>query len=138
MISKLVFLYDSTVKPFHGFDVRVVRRRLGGIQAAGIECELIDTKGMSQAEVGHWREKAVVVAVRYKQKVRPVFGSRRAGGLPYLGKQVPALFVFEKGRTDPVAVYPHEKAGKKYSIEAFLEQCHRNLRGRSGRRCDSL
>ena len=77
---------------------------------------------MAPTEIERWREKATILAVWQHIGVRQTFGSRRSGGLPYLGKQVPALFVFEEGKDDPVAVYPHEKEGKECTILDYLKR----------------
>ncbi len=121
MISKLVFLFDSGVDPFEDFDVSDVKMLLKKVRGTGTICEVIDTKELRPADMETWREKATVIAVRHHVRVRKPFGSRRGGGLPFLGKQVPVLFVFEEGKTEPVMVYPHEKESKDYSIVHYLK-----------------
>jgi len=120
MISKLVFLYDSTVEPFGDLDLEAIKSQLKKVQAVGIKCELLDTKDLSSDEMERWRERATIIAVRQHIGVRQLFGSRRRGGLPYLGKQVPVLFVFEEGKDEPAAVYPHKKNGKECLIVDYL------------------
>ena len=125
MTKRLVFLYDSTIQPWHA-NLQVIQKRLNELQTKGVKSELLDTKDMPEEELEHWREEATITAVWRHQRIRQVFGSQRQGRLPYLGKQVPALLVYEEGERVPVAVYPHsEKRGQKhtdFSIEGFLEE----------------
>ena len=125
MITKLVFLRDGTIKPW-SMDMQRILDYLARVGRSGLTCELIDTKDMAEEELKHWREKAQTVAMRYKQQMSQHFGSRRVGGFPYFGKQVPALIAYEAGKTMPTAVYPHtKKRGQEktdYLIEAFLEE----------------
>jgi hypothetical protein len=120
MISKLVFVYDSTVKPFGDIDIDAVKRLLDKIRGAGIKWESLDTRDMPSADLDRWRERATIIAVWKHVRVRQPFGSRRGGGLPYLGKRVPALFVYEEGKDEPLDVYPHEKGSEQCSILEYL------------------
>jgi len=98
----------------------------------GIEVETKDTGRMTEEERQEAYWKAARVAVRKKYKVRQVFGSRRQGGGPYFGKQVPALLVYgEKGALYPEDVYPHEEKGTTVTIAEFLEQLLSGLRSES-------
>ena len=132
MIKKIVFLWDSTIKPW-SVDVQRMKDYLARLGKKGLTCESIDTKDMSEEELKRWREKAQSVAMRYKQQMSQHFGSRRRGGFPYFGKQVPALLVYEEGKKVATAVYPHsEKRGQKridYSIEDFLKELTDSLGG---------
>jgi len=125
MAKRLVFLYDSTIEPW-SVDFQAIQRYLTELQAKGVKSELLDTKDMPEEALERWREEATAAAVWRHQRIRQVFGSRQQGGLPYFGKQVPALLVYEEGESVPVAVYPHsEKRGQKHtdlSIEGFLEE----------------
>lgn len=125
MIKKIVFLWDSTIKPW-SVDVQRIMDYLARLSKKGFICESIDTKDMAEEELKRWREKAQSVARRYKQKMSQHFGSRRMGGFPYFGRQVPALLVCGEGENMPTAVYPHsKKRGEKhteYSIEDFLKK----------------
>jgi hypothetical protein len=125
MAKRLVFLYDSTLEPWHG-DIGTIQRRLAALPIKDARVELMDTRDMPGDELERWRDEAVVTSVRHHQQIRQAFGSRHQGGLPDFGKRVPALPVYEKGGRIPVAVYPHgEKRGGKhsdFSIEGFLEQ----------------
>jgi len=122
MPAKLVFLYDRTAKPLGDANMQEIEGLLKQAEAAGISCERLNTKDMDEAELQEWRDKAFGVAVRFKQGIRQPFGSRREGMLPYFGKEVPALFVYEEGEAEPVAVYPHRKAKERRSIEGYLRQ----------------
>jgi hypothetical protein len=125
MTKKLVFLYDSTLKPWHG-DIEAIQVRLSKMRVKGVKVEVLDTKDMRDNELGRWHSGALAASMRHHQQVRRIFGSRSQGGLPDFGKRVPALLVYEEGEDIPVAVYPHgEKRGGKhsdFSIEGFLEQ----------------
>lgn len=73
-------------------------------------------------------EKAVDAAIGGHQGIRQVFCSRQKGGLPYFGRQVPALLVFEKDQVIPTEVFPHRKSGgQDFSIESWIQ-------GRLGRK----
>lgn len=120
MIAKLVFVYDSSLEP-RSVDLHSIMELLDNAQTAGILCERVDTKDLDDGAFQHWREKAQLVGVLQKQAVRQQFGSHRQSGCPYLGKEVPALFVYEKGKAQPVAVYPHKKQREAYSITGYLQ-----------------
>ena len=121
MTKRLVFLYDSTIQPWHA-DLQVIQKCLSELEIKGVKSELLDTKDMPEEELGHWREEAAITAMWRHQRIRQVFGSQQQ----YLGKQVPALLVYEEGERVPAAVYPHsEKRGQKHtdiSIEGYLEE----------------
>jgi len=129
---RLVFLYDSTIQPWHA-DLGAIQGYLTELRARGVKCESLDTKGMPEEELEHWRDEATIAAVWHHQRIRQIFGSQRRGRFPYLGKQVPALLVYEGGERVPVAVYPHsEKRGRKhtdFSIEGFLKELVSSLGG---------
>lgn len=121
MIKKVLFFWDSTIKPW-SVDIRTIRDYLTGLSDMGVRCELIDTKDMAGAELEHWRMEARIAARWRHQQVRRPFGR----GLLDFGKQVPALLVYEEGERVAIAAYPHsEKRGEKlidYSIEGFLKE----------------
>jgi len=133
MSKRLVFLYDSTIQPWHA-DLQAIQANLTKLKAKGVRCEFLDTKDMPEQELDRWRDEAMAAAIWRHQGIRQAFGSRKQGRLPYLGKQVPALLVYEEGEKIPVAVYPHsEKRGRThtdFSIEGFLEELVNSLRGR--------
>lgn len=55
--------------------------------------------------------------------------------MPYFGKQVPALLVYESGERAPLAVYPHSETRgdtrTDFTIEGYLYGLVRSLHGRS-------
>ena len=125
MPKRLVFLYDSTIEPWH-VDLQAIQKYLTELQARGVKSELLDTKDMPEKALEHWRGEATAAAMWHHQRIRQVFGSQKRGGLPFLGKQVPALLVYEEGEIIPEAVYPHsKKREQKYtdiSIQDFLKE----------------
>jgi hypothetical protein len=102
---RFVFLYDSSIQPWDA-DLEVIRRELLKLKDKGFECELLDTKGKTDEQLGCWREEAVAASVWRHQQVRQIFVSWRKGGLPYFRKEVPALLVYEEGESIPIAIYP--------------------------------
>lgn len=132
MIKKIVFLWDDTIKPW-SVDAHRIKDYLARLGKKGLTCESIDTKDMAEEELKRWHEKAQSVAMRYKQQMSQHFGSRRIGGFPYFGRQVPALLVYKEDEKVPIAVYPHtKKRGQEktyYSIEAFLKELTDSLGG---------
>lgn len=133
-MKRLVFLFDNTVPPW-GTDLEAVRSALRRLRAQGVESEEIDTSSMSGEELEAWRDRATATAVFRHQTIRQAFGSRRQGGLPYFGKQVPALLVYESGERVPVAVYPHSETRgdtrTDFTIEGYLDDLVRSLQGSS-------
>lgn len=121
MVSKLVLLSDSTIQPFEG-GLQEIRDLLMCLQRKGIHCDLLDAKDMAEAELEKWRDSATLISMREKVGIRQVFGTKSAGGLPCLGSQVPALFVYEGDPEKPVMVYPHESKGKPFTIAGFLKE----------------
>jgi hypothetical protein len=125
MNKRLVLLYDSTIQPWHA-DLQAIQARLTSLGAKGVKCELADSRYMPEQELDRWRDEATVASIRHHQGIRQSFGSGKQGRLPYFGKQVPALLVYEEGEKIPIAVYPHsEKRGQThtdFTIEGFLEE----------------
>lgn len=121
MITKVVFLWDSTIKPW-STDVQRILDYLARFGKTALTCELLDTRGMLDGELEYWRKEAFVASVWRHQQIRQHFGAMQSD----LGKKVPALLVYEEGDKVPRAVYPHtEKKGEEridYSIEPFLEE----------------
>jgi hypothetical protein len=72
-----------------------------------------------------WRDQATAASVWRHQAIRQTFGSRGRGGLPFFGRQVPALLVYEGEETIPVAVYPHSETRgdtrTDFTIEGYLK-----------------
>ncbi len=126
--KRLVLLYNSKVQPWNS-DLDAITAMLYTLTAKGAKFELLDTSETTEQELAHWRDKAMASAVYHHLRIRQPFGSRRQGGLPYFGKQVPALLVFEEGQEIPLAVFPHrerrDRAHKDLSIEYILEEFFR-------------
>ena len=125
MGRRLVLLFDSTIQPWD-VDLEAIQSNLDSLAARGVECDLLDTNDMSGQDLDHWRDRATTVAVWRHQRIRQVFGSRKGGGFPYFGKQVPALLVYEEGERIPVGVYPHGEKRRDtltdFTIEGFLQE----------------
>jgi hypothetical protein len=125
MNKQLVLLYDSTIQPWRT-DLQAIQASLTSLGAKGVRCELVDTRCMPEQELDRWRDEASAASIRHHQGIRQAFGSRKQGRLPYFGKQVPALLVYEEGDKIPVAVYPHrEKKGRThtdFSIGGLLQE----------------
>ena len=119
--KRLVFLYDSTIQPWHA-DLKAIQERLTELQAKGVKCELLDTKDMPEEQLEYWRTKASLASIWHHQQIRQPFGSKKKGGLPNFGKQAPALLVYQEGENVPVAIYPHGDISGDISIEDFLEE----------------
>ena len=117
-MKRLVFLYDSTVEPWE-MDLSEVIDGLEKLGASRAHIEIIDTKEMPEAERQHWRDQAALLAMkRQDMRVRQPFGSKKAGGEPFLGRQVPALFVYEGPEDDPTCVYPHQRKDRSAHTSA--------------------
>jgi len=122
---RLVFLYDSTIEPRH-VNLQAIFTALEQLETLGVECQILDTRDMSEEDLEYWRGEAMKAAIGHQQRIRPIFGTRKQGGLPYLGKEVPALLMYREGEEKPAAVYPHIKKWRRkrwdFSIEDFLNK----------------
>ena len=96
---------------------------LSAVEADGISVEIVDAKKISREELREAYFKACQPAVFKHFGIRLVFGSRRRGGGPFFGKEVPALLVYEEEESGyPSEVYPHQKpgGGPLVTIKDFL------------------
>ena len=59
MIKKIVFLWDSSVEPWHG-DIETTKGFLTELHDKGITCELMDTKDMAEEVLEYWRKEALI------------------------------------------------------------------------------
>lgn len=86
---------------------------LSSLKGKGISVKIIDTSELSKEELREvYFGKAYILSIRKHIGIRRVFGTRRRGGGPFFGKEVPALLVY-KGREEyPNNVYPHQKRGR--------------------------
>ena len=100
-----------------GFDE--VLGLLAALRARGIEVEKTDTGQLSDKDVQEAYMEAVSLSVRHKFGIRQVFGSRRKSASCF-GKGVPALFVYEHDREQPIDVYPHQELNRVITIRDFL------------------
>jgi hypothetical protein len=99
-------------------DLNVIESLLGNLSRNyGVECKIIDTVGMSDDDLMEHYIKAILPSIKHKYRVRTVFGSNRYPGV-FFGRQRPALLV----EGDQWDIYPHEKYGKKVTIEEFLQK----------------
>lgn len=64
--------------------------------------------------------QAVPVAVLHRVGVRTTFGTNRASGTAFFGRQVPALLAYGDGGTSTTAVFPHSQAGSTVTIRDYL------------------
>ena len=92
------------------------------LEAKGISVEIVDSSKLSREELREAYFEASQPAVVKHFGVRLVFGSRRRGGGPFFGKEIPALLVYEEGAKYPSDVYPHQKpgGGPVVTIKDFL------------------
>ena len=87
-----------------------------------IECTIIDTADMTEAELTEAYTKALLPSVWHKYRIRTVFGTNRNSGC-FFGKEQPALLL----EGDIWGIYPHEKEGKKVLIETFLSNLSKTM-----------
>src|SRR5574341_92820 len=106
MNRRYVLLHSSEIQPWRE-DLQAITAHLAVLAEHGAECEFQDTAQMIEEEMAYWRNQVMACAVWQRLAVRQVFGSRRQGMLPYLGRQIPVLLVYEDGKQIPAAVYPH-------------------------------
>lgn len=100
-----------------------VLKLLSSLQDKDISVEIVDTNNLSREELQELYSKACMPAVWKHIGMRRVFGTKRRGGGPFFGKEVPALLVYEGGGGYPSDVYPHQKPGNGpvVTIRDFLE-----------------
>lgn len=87
-----------------------------------LDYKKVDTADMSESQLFDAYGKAMIPSVFNKYRIRTVFGTNRNSAV-FFGKQQPALVV----EGDIWDVYPHEKDGKRYSIEGFLSKLVKTL-----------
>lgn len=101
------------------------------LQSEDVSVEIVDASKLSREELQEiYLSKACIPAVRNHVRIRRVFGSKRRGGGPFFGREVPALLVYEDGE-HPSGVYPHEKPGgvAVVTIRDFLMDLVTDSRG---------
>jgi len=123
-MKRLVFLFDSSVDPWDA-NVEAIQGTLGRLASEVVESEVIDIHGMADEQLEYWRDQATAASVWRHQAIRQASGTRRHGGLPHFGRQVPALLVYEGDETIPLAVYPHSETRRDtrtdFTIEGYLD-----------------
>ena len=104
-------------------DLNLVTTLLEKLQKEGkLSYKTIETFEIGDSELGTHYVKAIMPSVWNKYKVRTVFGTNRKSGC-FFGKEQPALLV----EGDIWEIYPHEKEGKKITIEKFLSGLAKTL-----------
>jgi hypothetical protein len=125
MAKRLVLLYSSAVKPWEA-DTERILGYLSSFCARGMDCESLDVAGTAEEKLDGWREEALKASMLHKQGTRRVFGTKGKGGLPYFGREVPALLVYTDSEKIPAAVFPHSESRgherREISIEDFLKE----------------
>jgi hypothetical protein len=106
MAKRLVLLYGSAVKPWEA-DTERILGYLSSLCARGMDCESLDVAGMAGEKLHGWREEALKASMLHKHGTRQVFGTGKRAGLPYFGREVPALLLYTDGEQIPAAVFPH-------------------------------
>ena len=103
-----------------GFDLRAIQAILRRLEGLGVAWETVDTMTISDEELTNLYIEATLPTARTKYRVRQVFGSKRHAGFLF-GRGVPALLVYDPGKSHPVDVYPHRRGTRTVTIRAFLE-----------------
>ncbi|MBI3014400.1 MAG: hypothetical protein HYY65_04920 [Candidatus Tectomicrobia bacterium] len=121
---RLKLVYHSEMLPLgdpvnEGFDLPEIEEILRRLEELGISCEIIDIRSMPDGELSNLYDEALLPAVYKKYQVRKVFGSNRRSGFLF-GRAVPALLIYEPGKTYPSDVYPHRNGERTVTIRAFL------------------
>ena len=120
MVKSILFMYDTTITPWHA-DIGRIMNMLEAVRAKGVACQIVDTHQISDEEWEEYRNKVYFTKRRQQYRIRNTFGSNRAGRLPFLGRQVPALLVYEEGKSIATVVYPREKTEGDKRIDVAIE-----------------
>lgn len=97
-----------------------VERLLLTLEGRGVRVEVVDTAAMSGPEREAAYFDAAAVAVRRHVQVRRVFGSNRASGMAFFGREVPALLVYDREGAPPVDVVPREQGSALVTIRDYV------------------
>jgi hypothetical protein len=101
-----------------GFGQDEIVNLLGLLRDGDYTFEVVDK--LSEEERQDLYFKAAATTALTKHGVRQPFGSNRAGGGPFFGKQVPALLALDE-EGSILDVYPHKRReGGLQTIRAFL------------------
>jgi hypothetical protein len=116
-------LYKSDSSTNVRTDLNLVSTLLEKLQKEGkLNYKIIDTSKFSDSELDDHYGKAIMPSVWNKYRIRTVFGTNRNSGC-FFGKEQPALLI----EGDIWEIYPHEKDGKKITIEKFLSGLAKSL-----------
>ena len=141
----LKLIHHSQTQPLaspenEDFELREIRSILRKLESLGILWEIVDTRTMSDEQLTNLYIEATLPTARTKYRVRQVFGSKRHAGFLF-GRGVPALLVYEPGKSYPVDVYPHRRGTRTVTIKTFLEDLLKTLEkapvGVEGRKPDN-
>ena len=118
-MEKLKLFYSSKVEePL--CDLKRIFSYLNDLKKAGISVDLFDTAEISLSELyGHYIKDAVPSSVRKRYRIAHLFGTQKRSGI-FFGKEQPSLLFYAEGSNVPTDVYPHDKEGRRISIEEFL------------------
>ena len=127
----LTLIHHSQTQPLaspdnESFDLRAIQAILRRLEGLGVVWEIVDTMTISDEELTNLYIEATLPTARTKYRVRQVFGSKRHAGFLF-GRGVPALLVYELGKSSPVDVYPHRRGTRTVTIRAFLEDLLKTL-----------
>lgn len=127
----LTLIHHSQTQPLaspdnESFDLRAIQAILRRLERLGVVWEIVDTMTISDEELTNLYIEATLPTARTKYRVRQVFGSKRHAGFLF-GRGVPALLVYEPGKSYPVDVYPHRRGTRTVTIRAFLEDLLKTL-----------
>lgn len=123
-VMRLKLLRSSAHRPFDvpangGIDE--VEPLLLALRERGVPVEILDTAAMPDAERERtYFEEAVPVAVWHHVGIRATFGTNRASGTAFFGREVPALLAYRDDGTHATDVFPHAKAGTTVTIRDYL------------------
>lgn len=102
------FVFDDPANK--GFEEAL--RLLSRLKGKGISVKTVNTSKLSKEELREvYFGKVCIPAIWKHIGIRRVFGTRRRGGGPFFGKEVPALLLYMGGEEYPRNVYPHQKTG---------------------------
>lgn len=93
---------------------------LVAVRVRGVGADVVDTAAVPEAQREAAYFEAATVAVRRHVPLRRVFGSNRAGGTAFFGREVPALVVYDDHGGSPIDVLPREKDGVLVTIRDYL------------------
>ncbi len=116
-------LYKSSKEANVRTNLTIVESKLKELSEKNkLTCNVVDTADMTRTERDDLYSRAVLPSIWKKYRVRTVFGTNRQSGI-FFGNEQPALLL----EGDVWGIYPHEKDGKKITIEDFLENLSKTM-----------